>query len=109
VEWPLQLAAGLRWWKARAVLGPDLTNMRSRWLVLWCVSVIGVVLLGRLWANPAKAQAPRADGPDLVRPAVDPAGPLRIIVYGDTRFTDPKETSASNPKVRRWLVDKIAE
>jgi calcineurin-like phosphoesterase family protein len=83
--------------------------MRSRWLVLWCVSVIGVVLLGRLWANPAKAQAPRADGPDLVRPAVDPAGPLRIIVYGDTRFTDPKETSASNPKVRRWLVDKIAE
>jgi hypothetical protein len=32
-----------------------------------------------------------------------------MVVYGDTRFTDPHETSATNPKVRRWLVDKIAE
>jgi hypothetical protein len=24
------------------------------------------------------------------------------------RFTDPKETQATNPKVRKWLVDKIA-
>jgi hypothetical protein len=54
-------------------------------------------------------QGSRADGPDLVRPGVDASRPLRVIVYGDTRFTDPKETSATNPKVRRWLVDKIAE
>lgn len=33
--------------------------------------------------------------------------PLTIIAYGDMRFTDPKETDATNPKVRR-LVDKIA-
>ena len=102
------MAAGLRWWKSRAVLGPDLTNMRSRWLVLRCVSVIGVVLLGRLWADPDKAQGARADGPDFVRTAVDPSRPLRVIIYGDTRFTNPTETSATNPKVRRWLVDKIA-
>jgi hypothetical protein len=31
-----------------------------------------------------------------------------VIVYGDMRFTDPKETQATNPKVRKWLVDKIA-
>ena len=31
-----------------------------------------------------------------------------VIAYGDMRFTDPKETQATNPKVRRWLVDKIA-
>ena len=31
-----------------------------------------------------------------------------LVVYGDMRFTDPKETHATNPKVRRWLVDRIA-
>ena len=67
------------------------------------------MLLGCLWSKPGPVQGPRADGPDLVRPRVDASRPLSVIVYGDTRFTDPKETSATNPKVRRWLVDKIAE
>jgi len=31
-----------------------------------------------------------------------------VIAYGDMRFTDPKETQATNPKVRKWLVDKVA-
>ncbi len=31
-----------------------------------------------------------------------------MIAYGDTRFTDPANTKATNPKVRRWLVAKIA-
>lgn len=31
-----------------------------------------------------------------------------FIAYGDMRFTDPAETQATNPKVRKWLVDKIA-
>ena len=31
-----------------------------------------------------------------------------VIAYGDMRFTDPRETNATNPKVRRWLVDRIA-
>lgn len=31
-----------------------------------------------------------------------------FVVYGDMRFTNPKETQATNPKVRKWLVDKIA-
>ena len=32
-----------------------------------------------------------------------------IIAYGDMRFTDPNEQTATNPKVRRWLVNRIAE
>jgi hypothetical protein len=31
-----------------------------------------------------------------------------VIAYGDMRFTDPSNTIATNPKVRRWLVDRIA-
>jgi Icc-related predicted phosphoesterase len=35
--------------------------------------------------------------------------PFRFIVYGDTRFTDPADITASNPSVRRALVQAIAE
>jgi Icc-related predicted phosphoesterase len=35
--------------------------------------------------------------------------PFRFIAYGDTRFTDPKDTEASNPDVRHALVRAIAD
>ena len=35
--------------------------------------------------------------------------PFRFVVYGDTRFTDPRDTEASNPEVRRALVKAIGE
>jgi acid phosphatase type 7 len=31
-----------------------------------------------------------------------------LIAYGDMRFTDPTNYEVTNPKVRRWLVDRIA-
>ncbi|HEX7159027.1 MAG TPA: metallophosphoesterase [Edaphobacter sp.] len=34
---------------------------------------------------------------------------VKVIVYGDQRFTDPANTKVTNPKVRRLLVQKIAE
>lgn len=35
--------------------------------------------------------------------------PVTIVAYGDMRFTDPSNTSATNPRARRLLVRKIAE
>jgi len=35
--------------------------------------------------------------------------PFRFVAYGDTRFTDPKNTEASNPAVREALVQAIAD
>ncbi len=32
-----------------------------------------------------------------------------IIAYGDQRFTDPANTTVTNPRVRHWLVEKIAQ
>ena len=32
-----------------------------------------------------------------------------LVAYGDTRFTNTSEHGASNPKVRKWIVDQIAE
>ena len=34
--------------------------------------------------------------------------PFRFVAYGDTRFTDPQDTEASNPLARRTLVQAIA-
>src|ERR1700741_3403096 len=35
--------------------------------------------------------------------------PFSFVVYGDTRFHDPKDTEAANPAVRVTLVQAIAE
>jgi Icc-related predicted phosphoesterase len=35
------------------------------------------------------------------------SAPFRFVAYGDTRFTDPSDTEASNPPVRRALVQAI--
>jgi acid phosphatase type 7 len=35
--------------------------------------------------------------------------PFRFAIYGDTRFTDPRDRDASNPEVRRTLVKAIAD
>lgn len=78
-----------------------------RWFFLAAL----VVCLGTLaWRQfrPPVIPAARAAGPDFRLNNQDLSSPLQIIVYGDMRFTDPAETAAANPKVRRWLVDRIA-
>ncbi len=35
--------------------------------------------------------------------------PLTVVVYGDTRFTDPANVTATNPVVRQALVKRIAQ
>lgn len=47
-------------------------------------------------------------GADFRISEADLSHPLSIIAYGDMRFTDPLEVRATNPKVRRWLVNQIA-
>jgi len=58
-------------------------------------------------AKRPSAAAERA-GPDFRASSHDLSRPLQIVTYGDMRFTAPSETGATNPKVRRWLVDRIA-
>lgn len=35
--------------------------------------------------------------------------PLTLIAYGDQRFTDPSNIKQTDPRMRQWLVNKIAE
>lgn len=34
---------------------------------------------------------------------------MRLVVYGDTRFTATEVTSGTNPRVRKWLAGRIAD
>lgn len=52
--------------------------------------------------------APDASRPSFVVPDIDPKKPLRILVYGDMRFTKPANTVDTVPRVRAWLADRVA-
>lgn len=59
-------------------------------------------------AEPAGANAPDGN-PTLVFPQFVAGQPIRLVAYGDMRFTDPAVTSGTNPRVRKWLAGHIAE
>jgi hypothetical protein len=49
-----------------------------------------------------------APGPTFHVPAGEFPKHWTLIAYGDMRFTDPSNQTVTNPKVRRWLVDRVA-
>jgi acid phosphatase type 7 len=55
-------------------------------------------------------QAPNVDGGPTFTISDFPSGrPLRIVVYGDMRFTDAANTSDTHPGARKWLAQKVGE
>ena len=82
--------------------------MRIRRCWLAALVLAGLSMLAWAGLSRRAVVALPTEGPDFRVASQDLSRPLHIIVYGDMRFTDPKETAATNPKVRRWLVDKIA-
>jgi hypothetical protein len=78
-----------------------------------CLRNTAGVLLAVVWISTA-AQQTLAQDPDDGAPTFTvsdlPVGrPLRIVVYGDMRFTDPSNTSDTDPGVRKWLAQKVGE
>jgi len=85
-------------------------------------AVLFILTSAALLGQPARAPQSHPDPASLPTTGLlkEPGPAFRIsddrlgsrptfITYGDTRFTDPSNTTASNPKVRRWLVNRIAE
>lgn len=54
----------------------------------------------------SKKSIPQSSGVDL---QLDVETPFRFVVYGDTRFHDPKDLEPANPAVRVALVQAIAD
>jgi len=70
-------------------------------MVLRCAAI--AILLLTYCTNRSTAQTTTVDL------TFDAKVPFQFVVYGDTRFHDPKDTEAANPTVRRALVEAIAE
>lgn len=57
----------------------------------------------------APLAAQLADGKStFVIPAFASGQPFRLVAYGDSRFTDPAVTKGTNPRVRKWLAERVA-
>jgi hypothetical protein len=82
--------------------------MRVRGRLVAALALAGLAVLACAGFTRRAVLASPTGGPDFRVDNRDLSVPLHIVAYGDIRFTDPKETEATNPKVRRWLVDKIA-
>src|ERR1700758_2722498 len=71
---------------------------------LACVSV----LLACVACRNSHSQIAHADGrPVELQQRV--SSPFRFVAYRDTRFHDPHDTGASNPEIRKILVQAIAD
>jgi hypothetical protein len=53
--------------------------------------------------------APGTSGPAFTVNDEDLHSPLTLVAYGDMRFTDPTNVTATNPTVRRALIQRVAE
>lgn len=40
---------------------------------------------------------------------IKPGADLKIVAYGDSRFTNASDTTDASPRPRKWLVDRVAE
>jgi calcineurin-like phosphoesterase family protein len=48
-------------------------------------------------------------GPSFTVPGIAPGAAMKLIAYGDSRFTDPSNVSDTNPKVREYLAKRVGE
>jgi hypothetical protein len=88
----------------------------KRTLLIFAACVASTLLYIRA-QNPSRytaATLPTADllsesGPTFRAADSELAPQPAFIAYGDQRFTDPKNVTATDPRVRKWLVEKIAE
>jgi len=69
---------------------------------------LGVMLTIVSIAGAQYSPAPPLAGPTLTVPGIPAGQTLKIVAYGDTRFTDTTNHTDTNPRVRQYLVQQIA-
>ena len=68
---------------------------------------VAILFLGTVACSRSQSQAPPSTEPAAMQLQV--SVPFHIVVYGDSRFHDPKDTEAANPAARQALVQAIAQ
>lgn len=79
-----------------------------RWLSLgWLVLLYAVLALHPAASSQSALEHP--DRPTFVVPELQNKQSIRVLVYGDTRFTDPANTKVTEPRARKYLAAKVGE
>ena len=60
------------------------------------------------WPQQKQSPQPPLEGPTFIVPAIAADKALKIVAYGDTRFTDVKNDQDTSPRIRQYLVKQIA-
>jgi acid phosphatase type 7 len=60
-------------------------------------------------SSATSAQTAPMVGPSLTIPGVAPGDAMKIVAYGDSRFTETGNVTDTNPKIRQFLVKQVAE
>jgi acid phosphatase type 7 len=68
-----------------------------------------LVLLAAVACSRSHSQVQDSEASSPVELQLPISSPFRFVAYGDTRFTNPRDTEASNPPVRQALVQAIAD
>jgi calcineurin-like phosphoesterase family protein len=79
-----------------------------RWLVLLGVTGSAMGLAQNRAADLPTGELLSTHGPTFRISDKDLGPNITLIIYGDMRFTDPANVTATNPRIRKWLVDHIA-
>lgn len=77
-------------------------------LSLACAGAASVLLAQNHASDLPTSQLLSQPGPTFTVKENELRSPLTVIAYGDMRFTDPANVTATNPLVRKWLVQQIA-
>src|ERR1039457_752694 len=77
-------------------------NLHLRWILL--LSILSLAL-----SAGANASDQVDVNPTFTISRYSPGSPIHMVGYGDMRFTDPSITSGTNPRVRRWLAERVAQ
>jgi hypothetical protein len=75
-------------------------------LLGWSSALIAVSAMRGWSAPPAPISLPDTN-PTFNFSQFSADKPIRMIAYGDMRFTDPAVTKGTNPRVRRWLAERV--
>jgi Icc-related predicted phosphoesterase len=73
---------------------------------IWLKLPVVLLFLGCAACSRLHSQATQSESVEL---QLQVSTPFHFVVYGDSRFHDPKDTEAANPPVRQALVQAIAQ
>jgi calcineurin-like phosphoesterase family protein len=79
---------------------------KGLWLLLKGAATLSVILV----FLPFSAAQPAENidiNPTFTIGKYAPGAPIRMVGYGDMRFTDPSVKIGTNPRVRKWLAEQI--